>query len=71
MQARLLGRKICQLFQLCSEVLSKQQHYDFGMRALKAVLFLAGEKRRKSTGEESEEHIFVQAIIDSNLPKFL
>ena len=37
-EARILAKKMNILFQLSKGVLSKQYHYDFGMRALKSVL---------------------------------
>lgn len=38
-----LGRKLVALFTLSKQLLSGQRHYDWGLRALKTILGIAGE----------------------------
>ncbi|KPA86847.1 putative dynein heavy chain [Leptomonas pyrrhocoris] len=68
--ARTLAQKMVQLYKLSSEQLSKQDHYDFGMRAVKSILVMAGSLKRHSANE-SEDMLLIRAMRDANVPKFL
>uniref|UniRef100_F7F2H3 AAA+ ATPase domain-containing protein n=1 Tax=Ornithorhynchus anatinus TaxID=9258 RepID=F7F2H3_ORNAN len=74
--AKLLSRKLVNLYQLASKQLSEQDHYDFGMRAIKTVLIMAGQKKLEFKNceiltEEQETQIIIKAMKEASLPKFL
>jgi len=65
-----LSKKTVTLYNLMTQQLSKQDHYDFGMRALKSVLNCAGNMKREQP-EMDEQVILKKALNDMNLPKFV
>ncbi|ORC93797.1 putative dynein heavy chain [Trypanosoma theileri] len=68
--ARELAKKMVTLYQLARGQLSKQHHYDWGLRALKAVLVMAGQLKRGAP-ELTEESVLMRALRDMNTPKFV
>lgn len=68
--ASTLSKKMVQLYKLASEQLSQQKHYDFGMRAVKSVLVMAGTLKRDNPNLP-EDVVLIRAMRDSNIPKFL
>lgn len=63
---QVLAKKMTVLYKLASGQLSKQSHYDFGLRALKAVLVMAGELKR---GSPELHEVFVRPV-SPNYPCF-
>ena len=70
LQAQRLAKKFTTLYSLSSELLSKQKHYDWGLRATKAVLRIAGGMKRAEP-KVDEDRILMRALRDSNLAKLV
>ena len=79
-QAKQLSKQTVPFFDQCSASLSKQAHYDFGLRALKSVLVSSGGLKRArltdSNGnlgaeEVVEPEIIVQSIRETIAPKLI
>ena len=65
-----LAKKVVTIYELMKKQLSKQDHYDFGMRAVKSVLSAAGRVKRERP-DLDEFTVMIKAIRDMNLPKFI
>eukprot|EP00698_Gefionella_okellyi_P007644 TRINITY_DN186_c0_g1_i3.p1 TRINITY_DN186_c0_g1~~TRINITY_DN186_c0_g1_i3.p1 ORF type:complete len:1316 (+),score=388.60 TRINITY_DN186_c0_g1_i3:1699-5646(+) len=68
LQARELAKKFTTLYGLNRDLLSKQDHYDWGLRAVKSVLVVLGGLRRAEP-DLKEEYILFRGLRDFNLPK--
>ncbi|KAI4214893.1 MAG: hypothetical protein LQ351_002606 [Letrouitia transgressa] len=79
-QARQLATQAVPFFDACAVQLTKQAHYDFGLRALKSVLVSSGGLKRSRLMMESNDHelkpllepqIVVQSIRETIAPKLI
>ena len=55
-QSKPLSRKFVILYKLCEDLLSKSQHYDWKLRAIKTTLTVAGGMKRAAP-ELSEDKV--------------
>ena len=68
--AKKLARKFTVLYALCKDLLSKQLHYDWGLRAIKSVLVVAGGFKRAEPNL-AEDALLMRALRDFNVPKIV
>lgn len=47
-----------------------KDHYDWGLRAIKSVLVVAGSLKREDPGRE-EDQVLMRALRDFNIPKII
>ena len=69
--ARIYSKKMVTTFKLASEQLSSQDHYDYGMRAVKTTIEACGQLKRRFGEGKQEDEIVLRALLDVNVPKFL
>lgn len=79
-QAKELSKHVVPFFDSCASSLSKQAHYDFGLRALKSVLVSSGGLKRariavidSATADEAvmEPQIILQSLRETIAPKLI
>jgi len=69
-EAKMLAKKFASLYFLLEDLLSPAKHYDWGLRAIKSVLVVAGSLLRAEEGQVESQVLF-RALRDFNIPKIL
>ncbi|ETO04869.1 hypothetical protein RFI_32529 [Reticulomyxa filosa] len=69
-ESKVLSQKICKLYDLMAQQLSKQQHYDFNLRAIMSALKRASQIARTNK-EMTEEMVIFRALKDVNMCKLV
>ncbi|KAI8923518.1 dynein heavy chain and region D6 of dynein motor-domain-containing protein [Entophlyctis helioformis] len=65
---RILSKKVDTLYKLAIQQLSKQDHYDFGLRALTSALRSAGGRKRMDSTVPDDVVLYL-SMRDNNIPK--
>ncbi|RLV89834.1 Dynein heavy chain cytoplasmic [Spathaspora sp. JA1] len=73
--SRQLASIIVPFYVELAENVSKQSHYDFGLRALKSMLIRCGQAKRRSSKPENHESwetsLVLHSIVETILPKLV
>ncbi|CUF54797.1 Hypothetical protein, putative, partial [Bodo saltans] len=67
-ESKELAAKFVRLYELNHDVLSPEAHYDWGLRAMRAVLLLAGQLKRQQPNRD-ERSLLLRALRDANTAK--
>lgn len=70
--AKILAQKIITIFTLSKQLLSRQLHYDWGLRALKTILTVAGRlvfEEKDNVNEAIESEILIKALRINTISK--
>uniref|UniRef100_A0A8C5V6J6 Dynein axonemal heavy chain 2 n=1 Tax=Microcebus murinus TaxID=30608 RepID=A0A8C5V6J6_MICMU len=65
---KILAKKVYTLYSLAVQQLSRQDHYDFGLRALTSLLRYSGKKRRLQP-DLTDEEVLLLSMRDMNIAK--
>jgi dynein heavy chain len=68
LESKALGRKFAVLYELNKDLLSKAPQYDWGMRAIKSVLVVAGAFKRADPSL-AEQGVLMRSLRDTNVAK--
>ncbi|KAL5116500.1 dynein heavy chain [Pleosporales sp. CAS-2024a] len=66
-QAKDLSKQVVPFFDKCGAGLSKQAHYDFGLRALKSVLVSSGGLKRGRIAAQNESQTPDEAVMEPQI----
>uniref|UniRef100_A0A8C6W7X2 Dynein axonemal heavy chain 2 n=1 Tax=Nannospalax galili TaxID=1026970 RepID=A0A8C6W7X2_NANGA len=65
---KILAKKVYTLYSLAVQQLSRQDHYDFGLRSITSLLRYAGKKRRLQP-DLADEEVLLLSMRDMNIAK--
>jgi len=65
-----LTKKFTTVYSRCQQLLSKQLHYDWGLRAVKSILVVACSLH-SADPDMSEDAVLIRALCDFNIPKIV
>ena len=68
--AKLFAKKFTTLYALCKDLISKQMHYDWGLRVIKSVLVVEGIFKREDP-DLDERVLLMRALRDFNFLKIV